>query len=177
MSSVEYNIISPTERNNSSGGVVMKVLDKKMASKRKGVGEFSDLTRLFSPNYYDKYEHAIKDNKHIFKKFNGIFSQLYDAAHKNGDIIVPFRFDKDRLNIHKEAEKRKIYLAGLKAKYENINKLKSEKEKPKSEHMTTNHSNTNNNNFNINPVVPVVEPIKPVEASKPKPNVSSNNKK
>ena len=86
-SSVEYNILMPTERNTIAGAMIMKVMDKKIATKKKGVGEFSDLTRPFNPNYSQQYQTAIFEDNHIFKKYNGIFSYLYDSAHKNGGIF------------------------------------------------------------------------------------------
>jgi hypothetical protein len=186
-SSVQYNIISPTEQNTLTGVVIMKCLDKKIASKKKGVGEFSDLTRPFNPNYFDKYKEAIDENKYLFKKYNGIFSHLYDAAHKNGDIIVPFRFDKDRLNIQKESEKRKIYLSILKAKYDLKNKQKVGEKIVKNENLQTNHSSQshnvtgNNQNFFNNPQI-ANNNVKKVDKKKkeetnPKPAVNSNVKK
>ncbi|MFM7856954.1 MAG: hypothetical protein ACKO96_34780, partial [Flammeovirgaceae bacterium] len=124
MSSVEYNILSPMERNNLSGLVAMKCLDKKIASKKKGVGEFTDRTRQFNPNYCPQFNEALNENKHIFKKYNGIFSYLYDSAYRNGEIVVPFRNEKEKSVIQKEEEKRRAYLASIKAKYESKNKPK-----------------------------------------------------
>jgi hypothetical protein len=91
-SSVIYNIINQKE-NNTSGCIVMNTMDKKVASKKKGVTEFSDLTRPFCHNLNPKYDGLIKDNSGIFRIQNGIFSHMYDAAHRNGNIILPFTKD------------------------------------------------------------------------------------
>jgi hypothetical protein len=88
-SSVVYNIINQKE-NSTSGCIVMNTLDKKVASKKKGVTEFSDLTKLYHHNLNPKHEELLKTNPNIFNVHNGIFSQMYDAAHKNGNIILPF---------------------------------------------------------------------------------------
>jgi hypothetical protein len=88
-SSVVYNIINQKE-NNFSGCIVMNTLDKKVASKKKGLTEFSDLTRIYHHNLNPKHEELLKTNPNIFQIHKGIFSQIYDAAHKNGNIILPF---------------------------------------------------------------------------------------
>jgi hypothetical protein len=91
-SSVEYNIISHGE-NRHGGALVVTVSDKKVINKKKGVAEFSDLSRTFHPNFNPRFETLLKDNSSRFYINNGIFSQMYDAAHRNGNIIMPFKND------------------------------------------------------------------------------------
>ena len=117
-SSVEYNILSPQEKNNIAGAVIMKILDKKIAAKKKGVAEFSDLTRPFNPNFFPIYTNSFNENNNIFMKYNGVFSHLYDSAHKNGDLVVPFRNEKDKNKVNKDIEKRKSKINDLKMKFE-----------------------------------------------------------
>lgn len=58
---------------------------------KKGVTEYYDLTRLHAPNIDPLYNEEIKKNPDIFKRNIGIFSHVYDRAHRNGFIVVPFR--------------------------------------------------------------------------------------
>lgn len=85
-----YNIINQDE-NYSSKVINVKMFDKKSYNMKKGVTEFHDLTRYCAPNYDRVYDKEYGNNPDIFKKNNGIFSHVYDRAHKNGFIIVPFK--------------------------------------------------------------------------------------
>ncbi len=89
-SSVTYNILSH-DQNAISGAMVLKILDKKITSKKKGVAEIADLTRSFNPNINHKFRQFASEYPNIFHRYNGIFSHMYDAAHRNGNIVVPFR--------------------------------------------------------------------------------------
>ncbi len=89
-SSVTYNIIS-CDKNETSGAIILKMMDTKLNNKKKGVTEFSDLTRLNNPNINKKFRGYYEENNKIFNVYNGIFSHMYDAAHRNGNIVVPFR--------------------------------------------------------------------------------------
>ncbi len=96
-SSVTYNILS-NDKNDLSGAVVLKMMDKKLNNKKKGVAEFSDLTRAYNPNINRKFRENHETNPNIFHVYNGIFSHMYDAAHRNGNIVVPFR--NNNVNTH-----------------------------------------------------------------------------
>lgn len=89
-SSVPYNILS-NDNNPTSGAIVLKILDKKLTNKKKGVAEFSDLTQPYNSNINKKFCDYYDQNHNIFHNYNGIFSHMYDAAHRNGNIVVPFR--------------------------------------------------------------------------------------
>lgn len=89
-SSVSYNIINPSD-NATSSAIVLKILDHKVTNKKKGVAEISDLTRAYNPNFNSNYKELLNENKSVFHRYNGIFSHMYDAAHRNGNIVVPFR--------------------------------------------------------------------------------------
>lgn len=91
-SSVPFNIINWEKTpeiilQNSSSNMFNKTLNHK----KKGVAEFSDYTRLYNPNFNKEYQTLITENPKIFRQYNGIFSNLYDAAHRNGNIYIPFR--------------------------------------------------------------------------------------
>lgn len=176
MSSVEYNILSPTERNNLSGLVSIKCMDKKIATKKKGVGEFSDLTRKFHPNYYPQYKEALNENKQIFRKYNGIFTYLYDSAYRNGEIVVPFRNEKEKSVVQREEEKRRTYLSSLKAKFENKNKPKQIPVKNENIPSNLTTQNDNSNTF-VNNNQPVINNTQSVINSQKVVEKSSNIKK
>lgn len=89
-SSVAYNILN-YQSNDISGAMMSKVLDKKLNNKKKGVAEFMDLTKAFNPNFDKKFAEHHNNQPRIFHVYNGIFSHMYDAAHRNGNIVVPFR--------------------------------------------------------------------------------------
>lgn len=89
-SSVGYNIIN-CENNNTSGAVTYKILDNKLANKKKGIAEFTDLSQPNNPSINPIYKSNFESNPKIFNVYNGIFSHMYDASHRNGNISVPFR--------------------------------------------------------------------------------------
>lgn len=101
-SSVPFNIINWEKtpqiilRNASSN-----MFNKTLNNKKKGVAEFSDYTRLYNPNYNKEYRSLITENPKIFHQYNGIFSNLYDSAHKNGNIYIPFRRNASDIKLTK----------------------------------------------------------------------------
>lgn len=93
VSSQDYDIINfkPIFSNNNKS----HILNKTLYNKKKGIGEIADLTKTFRVNFNKEFADKLKDNPLRFRKYNGIFSDMYDSAHKNGDIIQPFgRKDK-----------------------------------------------------------------------------------
>lgn len=89
-SGVSYDILNHKE-NPICGAIPINILDKKVVNKKKGVGEFEEFTRLYYPNFNSNFEKAYNENQDLFKRYRGIFSTMYDRAHKNGNIVVPFR--------------------------------------------------------------------------------------
>jgi hypothetical protein len=89
-SSVPYNILN-NDNNTLSGSVQSGILDKKLFNVKKGVAEIADLTRVTNPNYNARYAELYHENNNIFKGVKGIFTDMYDASHKNGNISLPFR--------------------------------------------------------------------------------------
>ena len=88
-SSVAYNIIAHTP-NTYSGAEVLGVLDKKVTNRKKGVAEFSDLTRVSALKKNEQYNNMYSENNAMFRKKTGIFTYMFDAAIKNGGISLPF---------------------------------------------------------------------------------------
>ena len=87
-SSKEYNIINfkPILEKNSN----FEMMNKTLNYRKKGNGEFNDLTRTFRVNVNKVFREKFEQNPNRFRRFTGIFSNMYDAAHKNGNIIRPF---------------------------------------------------------------------------------------
>lgn len=89
-SSVTYNIVNNGD-NHFSGTMVMKILDNKVTNKKKGIGKMADLISPFNHNFNKNYENIVNETPSVFHRYNGIFSHMYDAAHRNGNLVVPFR--------------------------------------------------------------------------------------
>jgi hypothetical protein len=91
-SSVEYNIINNQE-NPLTGVVNVGILDKAVNNKKKGVAEFSDYLKPFNYNPNKRYLKYYDKNNDRFHYYNGVFSELYDSAARNGNIYIPFKGD------------------------------------------------------------------------------------
>ena len=55
---------------------------------RKGVAEFSDIQRPTALNRNIDHEAALKINPQVFRRKDGIFTHLYDAAARFGEDKV-----------------------------------------------------------------------------------------
>jgi len=88
-SSVIYNIVSHS-LNKVSGCLNNGLMDKKLLNKKKVITETLDLKDVFQPKEEKNYINVINDNKNFFRKYTGIFTNICDAANKNGNIIQPF---------------------------------------------------------------------------------------
>jgi hypothetical protein len=104
-SSVGYNIVSH-EKHSVSGTLVINLLDKNVTNRKKGVAEISELGRPFNEHWNNHYNDIYSKKPNVFRVYNGIFSHMYDAAHRNGNMVVPFR-DADQLNKIKEGRREK----------------------------------------------------------------------
>lgn len=89
ISSKDYNIINfkPLPSANPNPHIL---LNKTLYFKKKGIGELADLTKTFRVNFNKEFADQLKENPYRFRKYQGIFSDMYDSSHKNGDIITPF---------------------------------------------------------------------------------------
>lgn len=88
LSSKDYNIINFLPNNNFMGK--MSILNKTLHNHKKGISEYYDLTKTFAVGFNKNYNECYKENNTRFRKFNGIFTDMYDSSHKNGNIIMPF---------------------------------------------------------------------------------------
>jgi len=95
ISSQDYDIINfkPILKTNSNANIL---LNKSLYLKKKGIGEYADLTKTFRVNFNKEFSQKINENPLRFRKYKGIFSDMYDASHKNGDIITPFGKSKKK---------------------------------------------------------------------------------
>ena len=92
-SSVNYNIISVKGKDGTSDNTA-SVLEVKLNNRKKGVGEYADLTKTFAINPERKFGKAFNEDSKIFRRYTGIFTHLYDSSIRNGKLIMPFTNDK-----------------------------------------------------------------------------------
>ncbi len=59
-----------------------------MTNRRKGVTEFADLQCVASLHPNLDHNKALNDNPYVFRKINGMFSNLYDSAARYGETNV-----------------------------------------------------------------------------------------
>ena len=92
LSSKDYDIINfqPILANSPK----CQIMNKTLNDRKKGVGEYADLTRTFRINFNKDFEEKFNKNPFRFHKYTGIFSNMYDASYKNGNIIPPFGHNK-----------------------------------------------------------------------------------
>ncbi len=83
-SSVHHNIISH-ESNQHSGALVIGLLDKRVTNMKKGIGEYTDLNRITAINPNPEFRNAYTQDPNLFKRNVGVFTHLYDAAHRFGE--------------------------------------------------------------------------------------------
>lgn len=88
-SGVGYNILNHLNQ----PSLKMGLMDKKIANRKKGLCEFEDITNPYNSNWDKNYSECKNRYPNIFKNFTGIFSHMYDAARKNGNLVIPFRKD------------------------------------------------------------------------------------
>ena len=88
LSSKNYNIINfmPILPYNSN----CQIMNRTLNYRKKGLGEFCDLSKTFRVNFNKDFLQKFEENPKRFYKYTGIFSNMYDASHKNGNIITPF---------------------------------------------------------------------------------------
>lgn len=67
-----------------------QINNEKTNFKRKGIGEFNDLTRTYSTNFNKEYNKQFNENPKRFHKYKGIFTNMYDLSGRNGNIFLPF---------------------------------------------------------------------------------------
>ena len=86
-SSVHHNIISG-EANVHSHEMKPGLLDKQVCNRKLGITEIRDLAGPNAINRNPDYVRAFGDNGNLFKRQNGIFTHLYNAAHRFGETEV-----------------------------------------------------------------------------------------
>ena len=93
LSSKDYDIINfqPILANSSN----CQIMNKTLNDRKKGIGEYADLTKTFRVNFNKDFDEKFNSNPFRFHKYTGIFSNMYDASHKNGNIIPPFGHSKN----------------------------------------------------------------------------------
>lgn len=86
-SSVHHNIITGTD-NKFSQSKQPGLLDKSVCNRKLGITQLRDLGGPNSMNWNPDYSKAWGESENIFKRQNGIFTHLYNAAHRFGETEV-----------------------------------------------------------------------------------------
>uniref|UniRef100_A0A7S3CMU2 Uncharacterized protein n=1 Tax=Strombidium rassoulzadegani TaxID=1082188 RepID=A0A7S3CMU2_9SPIT len=86
-SSVHHNIISG-EKNVYSHEMKPGLLDKQVCNRKLGITQIRDLACPNSINRNPDYVQAFGESQNVFKKQNGIFTHLYNAAYRFGETKV-----------------------------------------------------------------------------------------
>ena len=68
-----------------------KIMDIKLFNRKKCISEFDNLNHVFYPNFNNKYNSVFKEDPSAFKTYKGVFTNMYDAANRNGNIIKVFK--------------------------------------------------------------------------------------
>ena len=84
--STSYDFITFRERDHA---VLRKATDID-ARRAKGLAEYFDVTRLNHLNYSPQHREALASDRHYFHRRNGRFTYDYIAAHRFGNMIMPF---------------------------------------------------------------------------------------
>lgn len=144
-SSVSYNILSPNKLfsdnskecsflvdrvlgiNDGNSYFAKKIEPKigqtKVYNMKKGVAEIYDLNAPNGIRFNEEFNNKYSENRNVFKSYLGVFSNMYEAARKNGNISVPF---KKRSNEIKDEN----YVVETKKKFKYISKTKNKHIKP-----------------------------------------------
>lgn len=83
-SSVHHNIITG-QNNIYSCDMKPGLLDKQVCNRKLGITQIRDLSGPNAINRNPDYVKAYAEEPNIFKKQNGIFTHLYNAAHRFGE--------------------------------------------------------------------------------------------
>lgn len=89
--STNYNIITLQETQSRP----FKQISSIDARRSKGLAEYSDLAKNTNTKFNPEFARTIsEDPKHFYRK-TGIFSNMYDAAARHGNITMPFDYSQD----------------------------------------------------------------------------------
>ena len=86
-SSVNHNIITHVD-NKHSNALVPGLLDKQVCNRKLGITQIRDLSGPNAMHFHPDYTKAWDENHNVFKRQNGIFTHLYNAAHRFGEKEV-----------------------------------------------------------------------------------------
>ena len=110
-SSVGYNILN-NNNNPLSCLLDMKLMETKLHNRKKSISEVIDLNHVFNPNFNVRYNKLKQETPNIFSIYKGVFSNMYDSNHRNGNIIKLFKnqasINKDEGNYDTSGKEKKI---------------------------------------------------------------------
>jgi len=88
-SSVSHNIITNAD-NHLSGRMPVGALNSKILFRKKAICDYANEAIPSAIHFNPDYNIAFQKNHNVFKKFTGICTNVYDAAHRFG-IDKPFK--------------------------------------------------------------------------------------
>ena len=68
----------------------MGALNTKIMFRKKAISDFEKEALVSATHYNQGYQNAFKEDSSVFKKYTGICTNVYDAAHRFG-IKEPFK--------------------------------------------------------------------------------------
>jgi hypothetical protein len=89
-SSVSYNIIT-NEKIEKNYSTPLNINKSRINFKRMGLTHYDENEKPYSLHFNNQYKKAYAENPAIFRIYNGIFTNMYDSAFKNGNIYPPFK--------------------------------------------------------------------------------------
>ena len=89
ISSKNYNIIN-FEPLTSTKHSNCQILNKSLNYRKKGIGEYYDLSYPYNKNFNKEFSMKLEENPKRFYKYNGMFTNMYDSSNRNGKITLPF---------------------------------------------------------------------------------------
>lgn len=77
--------------------------------------EILDIGKVYANNKEENYYRIYDENHNYFKKYLGVFTNIYDAAERNGNITRPFGKNTNnnakyvKIKSHNKGEKRIVH--------------------------------------------------------------------
>lgn len=111
-SSVAYNILSPENKKEQqfwAKKVDQSLRNVNINNRQKSITEFADLTSPGGLRFNDDFEKEYSKNPNLFKKYLGVFTNMYEVSQRCGNLSVPFHkssdFEIGRDHIHESPKK------------------------------------------------------------------------
>lgn len=100
-SSVSYNIITneKIEKNYKTPSNMNK---NRINYKKIGLTKYDENEKPYSLHFNKEYKKTLAENPNTFRKYNGLFTSMYDNAIRNGNIYPPFKTKTQRESVNRK---------------------------------------------------------------------------